>query len=31
MINPNPELEDSADKPWMLNGLNSDTFSKIDQ
>ena len=30
LINPNPEIENSIEKPWMLS-LNSDTFSKMDQ
>ena len=30
LINPNPELENSTEKPWMLI-LNSEIFSKIDQ
>ena len=30
LINPNPELENSVIKPWMLI-LNTETFSKIDQ
>jgi hypothetical protein len=30
LINPNPELENSIEKPWML-VLNSETFSTIDQ
>jgi len=29
MINPNPELENSVEMPWMLS-LNTDTFSKLD-
>lgn len=29
MINPNPELENSLEMPWMLS-LNTDTFSKLD-
>jgi hypothetical protein len=30
LINPNPELENSTEKPWML-VLNTDTLSKLDQ